>query len=380
MKRQQDHRTDELEELLSSHSGQNLSVQLLPGVPNDVDPEVGEMVTLARNLQASPSLIANPVFAQRLERKVLAHRVRYTQTKASGGSWRRLFGMALHMRIVLASILLCLLTSTGTVLAMAASVSNPSNPLYNIKVWEQDIQLSLTRSSQNQVDVSLRIIRDRLNAATNVADASHASAYHRTIEDVEQRIDAVSQVIDKLPAGSDRQRFSSELATVKNDARRTLYSLLSKLPFTEQLTTTTFLGHLGASVPSIQQATVVVTGHPSEQAKVTIVGTNLTNRTRLVINNQLVAGDCTLQHNTCVFVVPWHNEGPPGTVAVLNNDNTAAQMAAITFVYSDSGNGNNGSNENGTNSTSKSTNGNDANGNSENRDSDNGHGHNGNNK
>ncbi len=378
MKRRQDHRTDQLEELLSSHSGQNLSAQLLPGVPNDVDPEVREMVTLARNLQASPSIMANPVFAQRLERKVLAHHVRYTQTKASGGSRRWLSGMALHMRIVLASILLCLLTSTGTVLAMAASVSNPSNPLYSIKVWEQDIQLSLTRSSQNQVDVSLQIIRDRLNAATSVADASHASAYHRTIEDVERRIDTISQVIDKLPAGSERQRFSSELATVKNDARHTLYSLLSKLPFTEQLTTTTFLGHLGASVPSIQQATVVVTGHPSEQAKVTIVGTNLTNSTRLVINNQLVAGDCTLQHNTCVFVIPWHDGGPPSSVAVLNNDSTAAQMTVITFVYSDGGNsvnGNNGSNGNGTNSTSKSTNGN-----SDNEHGDNGHGHSGNTK
>jgi hypothetical protein len=277
--------------------------------------------------------------------------------------------MVLHMRMVLAAILLCVLAaSTGSVLAMAASVSNPSNPLYRVKEWEQNAQLSFASSPQNRVEVSLQIIRDRLNTAASVADASHASTYHKTIEDVEQRIDAVSQVIDKLPAGSDRQRLSSEVATVKNDARHTLYSLLPKLPFTEQLATTTFLGHLGASVPSIQQATVVVTGHPPEHAKITIVGTKLTNSTRLVINNRLVAGDCTLQHNTCVFVIPWHDEGPPHAIAVFNEDDTTAQTTMVTFAYSDNGhstNGNNGNNGDSENSNNKSTNGS----------NDDGHGH-----
>jgi hypothetical protein len=255
---------------------------------------------------------------------------------------------------------------------MASSVSDPENPLYGVKMWEQHIQLSLASSPQNHIDISLQIIRDRLNTAATVADASHASIYHRTIEDIEQQLDTVSRTINTLPAGSDRQHLSNELATLKNDVRNTLYSFLPKLPFAEQLATTTFLAHLGASVPSIQQATVVVTGHPPEQAKITITGTNLTSNTRLVIDNQLVTGDCTLQDNTCTFTISWHDQKPPKALAVFNEDDTVAQTTGITFMHSDgsnseTGNGeNNGNNGTGTNTNDKGNNGN----------TDNGHGHN----
>jgi hypothetical protein len=253
---------------------------------------------------------------------------------------------------------------------MASSVSNPENPLYGIKMWEQHVQLSLASSPQNRVDISMQIIRDRLNTAATVAGASHAGIYHQTIEDIEQRLDAVSQTIDTLPAGSDRQHLSNELDILKNDVRHTLHSFLPKLPFTEQLATTTFLAHLGASVPSIQQVTIVVTGHPAEQATITITGTNLTSSTRLVINSQPIAGDCTLQDNTCMFVIPWHDQKPPRAIAVFNEDDTVAQTTGITFMYSDgsnNGNGeNNGNNGNGTNTNDRGNNGN----------TDNGRGHN----
>jgi hypothetical protein len=73
MKPQQQHRADQLEELLSSHSDQNMSAQMQSGVSDGVDPEVREMARLAQHLQASPSLMPDPVFVQRLERKVLVH-------------------------------------------------------------------------------------------------------------------------------------------------------------------------------------------------------------------------------------------------------------------------------------------------------------------
>ena len=372
MKPLQQHSADQLEELLSSRTGQNSSAQLRPVVPNGVDAEVSEMVELAGRLQASPAVVVDTAFAQRLERKVLAHSVRYnTQTKATGRNWHWLFGRAPHIWVTLAALLFCVLAGTGTVIAMAASVSNSDNPLYGVKEWEQHVQLSLANSPQNKADVSLQNIRATLNAAASQADASHASTYHQTIEDIQQQFDTVSQMINTLPAGSDRQRLSSELATLKNDARHTLYSLLPKLPFTEQLATTTLLGHLGAPVPTIQQATVVVAGHHSGQARITITGTNLTRNTHLVINNQPVTGTCALQHNTCIFVIPWYNQGPPSAIAVLNSDDTTAQMTVITFAYAGSENGNSENNgDDGTNSTGKNTNGGDGNGHGHNNSSD----------
>src|SRR5262249_39595292 len=160
--------------------------------------------------------------------------------------------------------------------------------------------LSLASSPQGQVDVNLQIIRDRLKTASSVADASHTDDYQQAIQDADQRTEVVSKVINALPAGSERARLSSELTALNTQARQTLYSLLPRLPITARLTTTTFLGHLGAPVPSIQSATVVVASAPTEQATITITGTNLTSSTHLVINKRLVAGDCTLQQNTCV--------------------------------------------------------------------------------
>jgi Domain of unknown function (DUF5667) len=366
MKPRQDHRADQFEELLSSCSGQKPSAELRSVVPDDVDTEVSEMVTLARHLQASPSLVADPAFAQRLERKMLAHSIQHRQKRASRANRNWLFGRTPRVWVTFAAFLLFVLSGAGTVLAMASGVSNPEDPLYTVKVWEQHVQLALASSPENRIDVSLQIIRDRLNTAATVANTSHASTYHQTIEDIEQQIDDASQTINKLPAGSDQQRLSNELDSLKNDVRQTLYSFLPKLPFTEQLATTTFLGHLGASVPSIQQATVTVTGHPVEQATITVTGNNFTNSTHLMINGQLFTGNCTVQSNTCVFVIPWHDQKAPDALAVLNEDDTIAQTRGITFVHTDENNGNNGNNQNDGNSNDKGNNGN----------TDNGHGHN----
>lgn len=359
MKPLRKHPTDQLEDLLSSRTGQNSSAQLHPVVPDSIDAEVSEMGALARHLQASPSLAVDPAFAQRLERKVLAHSVQHAQMQASRRNWHWLLGRVPRTWIAFAVLLLCMFIGTGTVLAMTDGVSNPDNPLYGIKVLEQHVQLSLANSPQNRVEVSLQIIRDRLNTATSVADASHAGDYHRAIADIDEQMVIVSQTINTLPAGSDQQRLSSELASVKNDARHTLYSLLPKLPFTEQLTTTTLLGQLGVSVPTIQHTTVIVT---SQQATITITGTNLTINTRLAVDNHLVTGNCTLQHNSCLFVIPWHDQDPPSTIAVLNEDNTAVQTTLIAFTSSDGNNGTNGKHGNAENPTDKGSDGGDNNG------------------
>ena len=362
MKSQQEHRAEQLEGLLSSRANQNVSAEFHAATTEKVDAELSEMVVLAQYLQASPALTADPAFAQRLERKVLAHSVRQMQMKAAQKKGHWLFGWAPQMWVGFAAILMCMLVGTGTVLAMANGTENPRNPLYGVKEWEQHVQLSFANSPENKATVSMEIARDRMKAAGSMTDPSEASVYQQMIQDAEQEIDAASQIIKTLPVGADRQRLSNELATLKTDTRQALYSWLPKLSLMGQVVTTTFLGDLGAPVPNIQRATVVVTSHPVEQATITVTGKNFTSSTRLVVNNQLIAGNCTSQQNNCVFVIPWHDQNPPHTLAVLNENNTAAQTNAITFVGTDNGNGgnpnngNDGNNANGTNSGGKGTN------------------------
>ena len=361
MRPQQQYRVDQLEQLLRAHSNQGGAAFIQPGVSAGVDDEVQAMAQFAQQLRASSSLLPDPAFAQQLERKILAHNVRYAQAKKTKNRWSWLFSEkgVPRVQFVLATILFCLLLAgTSTVLVMAETVSNPDNPLYHVKVWEQQVQLSLANSPQNRADVSLHIIRDRLSIIPTLADPSHTNAYEQTVDDIKGQIENITSIINTLPAGADHDHLVSELATVKNDTRQTLYGVLLKLPLTEQITTTTLLGQLGAPVPEIQQVTILITRRPTSQAIVTIKGTNLTNTTRLIVNMQVIKSNCVVQENTCVFTFPWHKANPPGDIAVLNADGTVIETTHMTLVSGSGNDGNKGTsgNENGTGKNGKGTN------------------------
>lgn len=343
MKQQQQWRTDQLEEMLSSRSNPHLPAYIRLAHPDGVDTEVREMAMLARHLQTSLALRPAPAFAQRLEQRVLAHSISHTQTKAVRNKRRWLFGggSAPHIRLLaFAALLLCILVGSSTLLAMAATVSNPNNLLYSVKVWEQQAQLALASSPQSRATIGLQIIHDRLRDIPDLTGASHAGAYQRALDQIKQQMDAVSSIIHALPAGSQRQNLAKQLATLKTNARSTLHGVLPKLPLAEQVTTTTELGQLGVPVPNIQSVTVVFTAPPASQATITVTGTNLTSTMHLLINNQVVANGCVLQQNTCTFTIPWHGKAPIKLIAIFNADGTSAQTTHIILTGAGVNNGN----------------------------------------
>ena len=341
MKPQQQHRVDQLEELLSAHLEPNMSAHMRPDVYDGVDSEVHAMGMLAQDLQVSPSLLPDPVFVQGLERKVLAHSLDRAQTKAVQEKPYQFIGkgIVLHIRLVCALLLFFILTGSGTIIAMAATVSNPDNSLYGVKVWEQHVQLSLPNSPQGRASMSLHVIRERLNALPSLTGATHATAYQQALDDIQWQIKAVASVSETLPPGSERDKLSNELETVRADTRHTLYSVLLQLPLAEQLTTTAVLGQLGAPVPGIESVTMVITTYHTSQAIVTVTGANLTSTMRLMINDKLVSSGCTLWNNTCVFTLSWHGRRSPYVIAIVNIDGTAAQTTSIRFVSIERNNG-----------------------------------------
>ncbi|HEY7416312.1 MAG TPA: DUF5667 domain-containing protein [Ktedonobacteraceae bacterium] len=358
MKRQQQQRVDQLEELLSSRSSCS---EMRSANSDGVDNEVREMAMLARYLQTAPDLQPLPAFALGLERKVLAQSIRRRQAKEAQGRWHWLFGKGRvpRMRIAIAVLLFCIFTSTSTLFAMAATVSNPNSPLYRVKDWEQQAQLTLANSPQGRAAIALQIIQDRLNALPSLTSASHATAYQQALVEIKQQMDAVTSIINTLPAGSNRQNLSNKLATTKTDASHTLYDALPKLPFAEQLTTTTMLGQLGLPVPSIQSATAVITTSPASQATITVTGTYLTSTMHLMVNNSVVASGCVLQQNSCTFTLPWHGRSSLKSIAIINTDCTAAQTTSISLTDADNGTSGQtkGTGNNGDNDTSNSNKG-----------------------
>src|SRR5258708_33248745 len=58
--------------------------------------------------------------------------------------------------------LLLLLLSTS-VLALASQVSNPDNPLYTVKRWQQHLQISLASNPGDQASLNRQFARHRPN-------------------------------------------------------------------------------------------------------------------------------------------------------------------------------------------------------------------------
>ncbi|HEU5199157.1 MAG TPA: DUF5667 domain-containing protein, partial [Ktedonobacterales bacterium] len=220
-------------------------------------PEIAELGRLAQQLQAAPSLQVNPTFARRLEERLLARHAVLQQRRAKRAGWNwSVFGWSRpRSAVVLALSLLLVVTVIGAGLLVAANqVGDPNNPLYTVKRWEQQVQVSLAQSSTDQAELHLQFARDQLTTLGNLTDTSKSSSYQQALANFDQQVTAATQEINALPAGPDYDRLTGELTTLQTNARQTLRGLLGQLALSERLLTTNELGRLGDdTVPSLTQ-------------------------------------------------------------------------------------------------------------------------------
>ncbi|MBV9230938.1 MAG: hypothetical protein JOZ18_16630 [Chloroflexi bacterium] len=334
MKPLPDRLNDRLEKQNAFWRGERQAAPSYSSAPSvDIDPEVAELTVLAQRLKTAPHLQVDPGFAQRLEARILAHHALLPRRRATTvwGSW--LFPRFHRTRLALGITLLCLLlVGTMGTLTAAAQVTNPNNPLYGVKSWVQSVQYSLTTSAAGRAELNWRTAHDQLKTLTDLADPTHAAAYRQALADLDQQITAFAQSIHTLPAGQDKDSLSKKLVTLKADARHVLRGLLPRLALSEKLLTTDELGRLDDAVPHISSAEVIVSLHPKMEATISIAGKNLQSGASLLVNNQLVASNGSLQNGTDVFMVSWPGTQPPKTLGILNPDGTVAQTTTITFT------------------------------------------------
>ncbi len=317
------------------------------------DLEVEALVALAKRWQSSPHLQADPDFALQLERHLLVRQATLPR-KYPRGRWffPRLWHAHPTLGIALGCCLLLLLLGTAMLVA-AAQVSNPDNPLYAVKRWEQGVQVSLARSPESRADLDVQFARDRLSTLASLADPAHAEAYRQALADFEQHMNDAANSIGAIPAGADHDRLSSELVTLKADARRTLRSFLLRLALAELLVTTDVLGQVGDTVPRLLGVEIVLSVHPNAQATISITGVNIQPGAQLLVNEQATGVQGMFQHGVYVFTTNWNGNQHAQSIGILNPDGTAAQTTAITMKSSsgngngNSGNGNTGGHGNG---------------------------------
>lgn len=326
----------------------------LPGRPSfptealHADAEVDELVTAARRLQASPQLQADPQFARLLEARLLQRHASLQKTHAKR-RWffPRLLGPQRALATAIALCLLIFLFGTG-VLAVAAQVSNPENPLYTLKNWEQQVQVSMAGSPESRASLDVQFAREKLGTLAQLAGPAHVQAYRQALADFDQQVSIAAGAIRNITSQAERTRLSSELASLEGDARYTLRGLLPQLPLAERLLTTEELGRLGDTVPRLRSVEVVLPAHPGEQATIIITGDDLQPGVQLLVNGQPVDAQSAWQNGSYIFTADWNGEPRTQSIGILNPDGTLAQTAAITLKSTTgTGNGNNGNGNNG---------------------------------
>jgi hypothetical protein len=312
------------------------------------DPEADELVALALRVQAASPLQVDPDFARQLEQRMLTrHAVLRLERPVRRWSFLRLLRAHPVFRVALGLCFLLLLLGTGALL-LPAQATNPDSPLYVVKHWEQQMQVSLANSPENQAHLDLQFALDRLKTLVTLADAAHAQAYSEALVELDQQLTAASRASDALPAGAEHDRVESQLATLQADARHTLRGLLPQLALPERLATTDELGRLGDTVPHLVSVEMVLPAHQGGQATISIAGDDLQPGAQLLVDSRLVGGTGSFQNGRYVFVANWAGNQPPQLLGVLNPDGTAAQTTTITLNSSDDhGNGNGNSNGNG---------------------------------
>jgi len=314
------------------------------------DPEADAFVALALRFQAAPPLQVDPDFARRLEQRMLARNaVLHLERPVRRWAFLRLLRAHPVLRVALGLCFLLLLLFTG-VLVGAAQATNPDSPLYPVKHWEQQVQVSLATSPENQVHLDLQFAQDRLKTLVALADATHAQAYSEALVELDQQLAAASRAIDTLPAGAEHDRVESQLATLQAAARHTLRGLLPQLALPQRLLTTDELGRLGDSVPHLVSVAITLPAHPNGQATISLSGADLEPGAQLLVDSRLVEATGALQNGRYVFVANWAGNQQPQRLGILNPDGTAAQTTTITLNSSDdhgNGNGNHGGNGNG---------------------------------
>ena len=293
------------------------------------DAEVDGLVVLAQRLRSAPFLQPDPDFAQQLEQRLLLRaRVLHATRTARDRSWRFLPSLRPILAPALSLVIVLLVVGSGVLIA-GAQATNPDNPLYEVKHWEQHVQMALSSSPESRAELSLQFVQDHLTALTHLANPADAQAYRQELQALEQEMEVAMSTITTLPPGIQRDRLFSELTTLKERTFHTLYGLLPHLTLPERLATTTTLAHLGASVPVLQRVTLTLPTQARGQAIISILGTGIQPGVLLVIDGQTTTIQGSEQNGTFIFIIVPAGNRHYQEIGILNPDGTAVQTAAI---------------------------------------------------
>jgi hypothetical protein len=312
---------------------------------------LAEPISAAGRLAALRRATPSSEFTLGLERRlqarlgVLAGRQMGVQTTERGGLARgaaRLRGLADARSpwLSVAAVLVLVVIGSGLLLRVAASAA-PGTPLYGLRQLEQHAHVQLARSAAERAQLHLTYAREALDAL-DAAVAGHASSgvYTTALDTFQTELRAASQAFMLVPPGPDHDAIATQLAQLTQRGRHDLQAALASIEWAERLATTRVLGQLGATIPAITSAQVVVTPHgAAAQWQITLQGSDFQSGAVLLLNEEPDGAQRTITLTQFQAIV----EVPPGrsvtSVGIGNPDDTAAVTTVfqITTAPSDHG-------------------------------------------
>jgi hypothetical protein len=305
------------------------------------DGELQGLLETAQRVEALPTLRPDAAFSQRLGQQLQARAAalradgrRHSQarlTVVQGARPRRFAlwsGLRLHPGLSAAVMMLAVLGLLGVIGVVGAQASNPSNPFYQVKLFEQSIQLSLA-SPADRVRLHIGYARDDLQALQRDGTTGDVANYEQALGYLGQETGQAESALADVPAGAEHDQLVQMLNALTGDEQQTLRGLLKQLPMLERLNTTTALKSLGAPVPVI--STVTVTLGDSGRASVEIRGTGFEPGAALLVNGQPTFAALTVTATKVTATLTL----PPGMgsaqFGVANPDGTAAQSGQVVL-------------------------------------------------
>ncbi len=203
---------------------------------NDLD-EYGKRTL--KPLRSVPPV--DPQVAQELKRRFMLQGENLRQAYAAGQTLasksyparRRitlgmLFSKPLAMSLAAVLLAIILLIAGGAFTVNAAQASLPGEALYRLKVWSEDVRLSMTFSTTDKLDLTLNYTNRRVDEISSLLSAGQSIQDQTTVR-FQQELDTALQ----LAAEMDDTHIQSALVQIKRHAESqgiTMQELISKLP------------------------------------------------------------------------------------------------------------------------------------------------------
>jgi hypothetical protein len=339
---------DDLDALLSAQLGTwSGGAEALDAAPSTLTAPLSAAVRLTSLRDATPS----SAFAQRLERQLQSRldtladrsvearsRERASTSHPAAPFRTRLAGRSPWWNV--AAVLVLMVIGSGFLLRVAASAA-PGSPLYGLRQLEQTMHVQLASSAAARAQLHLTYAREALDAL-DAAVAGHASSgeYATALDTFQSELRAASQALTLVEPGPDHDAIAAQLAALTQRGRHDLQAALVTIDWSERLATTGVLGQLGAMIPTITSAQVVVTPHgAAAQWQIALQGTDFQVGAVLLLNGNSAGAQRTITPTQFQAVV----EVPPGkrvtSVGIGNPDDTAAVTTGfqITTTPTDHG-------------------------------------------